>query len=326
MVQGALPGRDGARGALLGRRVQQPLASSSGKGSWIHNPISPYDAALAKKMPIADDINHHSSPAGPAGIHSAPADQRASASGSSRRTPTLAKDFIRVPVPEGELRRLDRRRPTRSTIRRSGTSPTIRSGSQEPEVRDAAEGGRVRARARLARQAQRRRRGSQVNYVLPDMVAKAVNGMPDQAGDGLGPRIRSGSPCRASSRRPARPGGRLIRSRGHEQSDQPSAFPQVLRRRGSPARRRSSLDRAPAFAQKRELTFLSFNHFVPAVRRRAQAAGGGLRQAGRGHRARRHDRRPAAVRPSAPPRRTVAVRPRPDRHRRRRSRSSTSSS
>src|SRR5262245_65903345 len=25
-----------------------------------------------------------------------------------------------------------------------------------------------------------------------------------------------------------------------------------------------SLDRAPAFAQKRELTFLSFNHFVPA--------------------------------------------------------------
>jgi hypothetical protein len=44
----------------------------SGKGSWIHNPISPYNSALANKMPIADDINHHPSPAGPAGTHSAP--------------------------------------------------------------------------------------------------------------------------------------------------------------------------------------------------------------------------------------------------------------
>jgi multiple sugar transport system substrate-binding protein len=44
----------------------------SGKGSWIHNPISPYNQALKEKMPIADDINHHNSPAGPAGAHSAP--------------------------------------------------------------------------------------------------------------------------------------------------------------------------------------------------------------------------------------------------------------
>src|SRR5882724_9434946 len=44
----------------------------SGKGSWIHNPVSPYNAALKEKMPIADDINHHNSPAGPAGAHSAP--------------------------------------------------------------------------------------------------------------------------------------------------------------------------------------------------------------------------------------------------------------
>jgi len=46
-------------------------SSSPAKGSWIHNPISPYNAALKEKMPIADDINHHTSPAGPAGIHSA---------------------------------------------------------------------------------------------------------------------------------------------------------------------------------------------------------------------------------------------------------------
>jgi len=44
----------------------------SGKGSWIHNPISPYNYALANKLPIADDLNHHRSLAGPAGIHSAP--------------------------------------------------------------------------------------------------------------------------------------------------------------------------------------------------------------------------------------------------------------
>src|SRR5262249_48725156 len=44
----------------------------AGKCSWIHNPISPYNSALAKNMPIADEINHHSSPGGPAGIHSAP--------------------------------------------------------------------------------------------------------------------------------------------------------------------------------------------------------------------------------------------------------------
>src|SRR3989449_9827816 len=43
----------------------------AGKCSWIHNPISPYNAALANKMPIADEINHHNSPAGPAGTHPA---------------------------------------------------------------------------------------------------------------------------------------------------------------------------------------------------------------------------------------------------------------
>lgn len=41
----------------------------SGKGSWIHNPISPYAVAVAKKMPIAKDLNHSANPAGPAGRH-----------------------------------------------------------------------------------------------------------------------------------------------------------------------------------------------------------------------------------------------------------------
>ena len=37
----------------------------SGKGSWIHNPVSPYNAALANKMPIADDLNHTTAPEDP---------------------------------------------------------------------------------------------------------------------------------------------------------------------------------------------------------------------------------------------------------------------
>src|SRR5260370_31833172 len=44
----------------------------SGKGSWIHNPISAYNTALANKMPIADEMNHHPSPAGPARTHGPP--------------------------------------------------------------------------------------------------------------------------------------------------------------------------------------------------------------------------------------------------------------
>ncbi len=45
---------------------------NSGHCSWIHNPVSPYAVAVAKKLPIADDINHHSTPAGPAGRFVAP--------------------------------------------------------------------------------------------------------------------------------------------------------------------------------------------------------------------------------------------------------------
>ncbi len=39
----------------------------SGKGSWVHNPISIYNVAKSKNMPIANDINHHLTPRGPAG-------------------------------------------------------------------------------------------------------------------------------------------------------------------------------------------------------------------------------------------------------------------
>jgi len=41
----------------------------SGKGCWIHNPISPYISAMDNKMPIVDKIGIHSTPAGPDGRH-----------------------------------------------------------------------------------------------------------------------------------------------------------------------------------------------------------------------------------------------------------------
>ena len=42
---------------------------NSGKGSWIHNPISHYVVAKEKKMPVAEQTGFHASPAGPAGRH-----------------------------------------------------------------------------------------------------------------------------------------------------------------------------------------------------------------------------------------------------------------
>lgn len=41
----------------------------SGRGSWIHNPISAYITAVEKKMDIADKIGIHATPRGPAGRH-----------------------------------------------------------------------------------------------------------------------------------------------------------------------------------------------------------------------------------------------------------------
>jgi multiple sugar transport system substrate-binding protein len=42
---------------------------NSGKGSWIHNPISHYVVARKNKMPVAEQTGFHPSPAGPGGRH-----------------------------------------------------------------------------------------------------------------------------------------------------------------------------------------------------------------------------------------------------------------
>jgi len=148
----------------------------AGKCSWIHNPISPYAAALAKAMPIADEINHHPSPAGPAGTHSAPPINGIGIWKFSKNV-DLAKDFIRF---------LFQRENYDAWVTASNAfnHPPLKHLADHPiwsknpklaMLPKEAEYAHVRgwpAKPSAAVQL------VQVNYVLPDMVAKAVNGMP----------------------------------------------------------------------------------------------------------------------------------------------------
>jgi multiple sugar transport system substrate-binding protein len=148
----------------------------SGKYSWIHNPISPYNAALKEKMPIADDINHHPSPAGPAGTHSAPPINMISIWKFSKNQ-ELAKDFLKF------------------LFQKENYDAWIVAGNafNHPPLRHLADHpiwARNPKFAMLPKEAEfAHPRGwpakpndavgrIEVNYVLPDMIAKAVNGMP----------------------------------------------------------------------------------------------------------------------------------------------------
>jgi multiple sugar transport system substrate-binding protein len=148
----------------------------SGKGAWIHNPISPYNTALSNKMPIADDINHHPSPAGPAGIHSAPGINALGIWKFSKNA-DLAKEFVQF------------------LFRKENFDAWIVAANafNQPPLRDLAdhpiwvknpkfamlpkEAEYAHARGWPSRPNDAVRRVEN-NYVLPDMVSKALNGMP----------------------------------------------------------------------------------------------------------------------------------------------------
>jgi multiple sugar transport system substrate-binding protein len=148
----------------------------SGKGSWIHNPVSPYAAAVVKKLPIADDINHHTSPAGPAGTHSAPPINSMAIWKFSKNVP-LAKDFIRFLFEKGNYdpwivaSQGFNHPPLRNLADHPVWSQNPKFAMLPKEAEFAHERGwpaKPNAAVQLV----------QVNYVLPDMVAKAINGMP----------------------------------------------------------------------------------------------------------------------------------------------------
>jgi multiple sugar transport system substrate-binding protein len=148
----------------------------SGKGSWIHNPISPYNAALAKKMPIADDINHHNSPGGPAGIHSAPPINSIGIWKFSKNA-DLAKEFIKFHFRKENF-------DAWIVASNAFNHPPLRHFADHPIW---ANNPKFKMLPKEAEYAHPRGWPAktnaavnliEVNYVLPDMVAKAVGGMP----------------------------------------------------------------------------------------------------------------------------------------------------
>jgi len=148
----------------------------AGKCSWIHNPISPYNLALAKKMPIVDEINHHNSPGGPAGIHSAPPINSVAIWKFSKNV-QLAKDFLKF---------LFQKENYDAWIVASNAfnHPPLKNLADHPIWARNPKFAMLPKEAEYAHERGWPAKPSaaiqlvQVNYVLPDMVAKAVNGMP----------------------------------------------------------------------------------------------------------------------------------------------------
>jgi multiple sugar transport system substrate-binding protein len=148
----------------------------SGKGAWIHNPISPYNTALKEKMPIADDINHHPSPGGPAGIHSAPGINALGIWKFSKNVEP-AKELIQYLFRKENF-------DTWVVASNAFNQPPLRSLAEHPiwvknpkfaMLPKEAEYAHPRGWPAKPNDAIRR---IENNYVLPDMVAKAIAGMP----------------------------------------------------------------------------------------------------------------------------------------------------
>jgi multiple sugar transport system substrate-binding protein len=148
----------------------------SGKGSWIHNPISPYNSALANKQPIADDINHHNSPAGPAGTHSA-APMNGLGIWKFSKNGELAKEFIQY---------LFKKENFDAWIVASNAfnHPPVKNFADHPIWARNPKLAMLPREAEFAHPRGWPAKPSEAiqridnNYILPDMVAKVVNGMP----------------------------------------------------------------------------------------------------------------------------------------------------
>ena len=149
---------------------------NAGHCAWIHNPVSPYAAAVAKKLPIADDLNHHSTPAGPAGRFFAP-NVRGYGIWKFSKNVDLAKDLLRFLFREDNLS---------EWIQASAgfNHPMWRSFEKHPVWNSdpklkllPAEGVYGRMRGWPAPPSDVFGAIDDL-YILPDMVAKAIGGMP----------------------------------------------------------------------------------------------------------------------------------------------------
>ncbi len=148
----------------------------AGKCSWIHNPISPYNAALKEKMPIADDINHHNSPGGPAGIHSAPPILGLAIWKFSKNL-ELAKEFIRFLFKKENYDEwiVASNAFNHPPLRHFADHPIWARNAKFAMLPKEAEFAHPRGWPAKPNDAVGR---IEANYVLADMVAKAVNGLP----------------------------------------------------------------------------------------------------------------------------------------------------
>ena len=148
----------------------------AGKCAWIHNPISAYVAALREKMPIADDLNHHLTPGGPGGIHNAPG-INAMGIWKFSKNADLAKEFITFLfrkenydafIVAGNAFNM-------APVRHLADHPIWAKNPKYAMLPQEAEHAHARGWPSRPNDAVRR---VENNYVLPDMVAKALNGMP----------------------------------------------------------------------------------------------------------------------------------------------------
>jgi multiple sugar transport system substrate-binding protein len=148
----------------------------SGKGAWIHNPVSPYNAALANKQPIADDINHHTSPAGPAGRHSAPPILGLGVWKFSKNV-ELAKEFIQFLMKKDNYDKwiVAGNAFNHPPLKHMADHPIWARNPKFAMLPKEAEYAHPRGWPAKPNDAVQR---IDNNYVMADMVAKAVNGMP----------------------------------------------------------------------------------------------------------------------------------------------------
>ena len=147
----------------------------AGKCSWIHNPISAYVAALKEKMPITDDLNHHLTPGGPGGVHNAPGINALGIWKFSKNV-ELAKEFIPFLfrkenfdafIVAGSAFNM-------APLRDLADHPIWAKNPKFAMLPKEAEHAHARGWPSRPNDAVRR---VENNYVLPDMVAKALNGM-----------------------------------------------------------------------------------------------------------------------------------------------------
>jgi multiple sugar transport system substrate-binding protein len=77
-------------------------AMQQGKAGWVHNPVSAYLVAKQRKLPTADFINHHKTPAGPHGRHETDVPRHIAIWKFSKNVEP-AKEFIRYLIGKREV-------------------------------------------------------------------------------------------------------------------------------------------------------------------------------------------------------------------------------